>query len=70
MISVRKTLYVLVERLLRLLLDENTKQELAKISAALSKALQSSPPEQWRDAVERAIIRLDEVIERTDDKTP
>ena len=42
--------------------DENTKQELAKISAALSKALETSTPEEWRAWVERAINRIDDLV--------
>jgi hypothetical protein len=53
--------------------DEDTKQELAKISAALSKALKTSTPEEWRAWVERAINRIDDLVlpaEKRSEKTP
>jgi hypothetical protein len=40
------------------------KQELANISAALSKALQTSTPEEWRKLLDKAIRQIDDVIER------
>jgi hypothetical protein len=46
--------------------SEAVKQELAQISATLSKALRDSTPEEWRSAVENAIHQIDDVIERMD----
>jgi hypothetical protein len=46
--------------------SEAVKQELAQISATLSKALRDSTPEEWRSAVEKAIHQIDDVVERMD----
>ena len=39
-------------------------QELARISASLSKAVRSAEPEEWRQIVRKTIRRIDDVIER------
>jgi hypothetical protein len=46
--------------------SEAVKQELAQISATLSKALRDSTPEEWRSVVEKAIQQIDDVVGRID----
>jgi hypothetical protein len=46
--------------------SEEVKQELARISATLSKALRDSTPEEWRSVVEKAIQQIDDVVGRID----
>jgi len=45
-------------------MSDKTQQELARISASLSRSVHSAEPEDWRQIVRKAIRQIDDLIER------